>query len=71
MSNTYVWPPDDENDGISLKRQWQLGKFREFALFQVCEVAAQSNQCPSRLIRGTVTNRVFVIFHRNFLSFSY
>ena len=32
-------------------------------LFQACEVVAQSNQRPSRLIRGTVTNRVFVIFH--------
>ena len=42
-----------------------------FALLQACEVVAQSNQRPSRLIRGTVTNRVFVILHRNFPSFSY
>ena len=35
-----------------------------FSFLQACEVVAQkkSNQRPSRLLRGTVTNRVFLIF---------
>ena len=37
-----------------------------FALLRACEVFAQCNQRPSRLIRGTVTNRVFFIFHISF-----
>ena len=48
MSNPYVWPPDNENDWIILKCQWQLRKFREIqgyetlvlALLQACEVVA-------------------------------